>query len=92
MQDTVNDLKKNCAELEESGRQKIEKLQDQLVKAHKNIRELELKSNHFTSVNDKQYMQIWEMNTKNADKLVNEVFHYSLFFLKIFCACSFEQK
>ncbi|KAK0084354.1 hypothetical protein PV325_007190 [Microctonus aethiopoides] len=73
LQDTVNDLKKNCAELEESGRLKIEKLQDQLVKAYKNIRELELKSNHFTSVNDKQYMQIWEMNTKNADKLVNEI-------------------
>ncbi|KAK0180141.1 hypothetical protein PV327_005813 [Microctonus hyperodae] len=73
LQDTVNDLKKNCAELEESGRLKIEKLQDQLVKVHKNMRELELKSNHFTLVNDKQYMQIWEMNTKNADKLVNEI-------------------
>lgn len=73
LQDIVAELKKNYAELENSTRLKIEKLQDQIIKTQKSIEELQSKSNHFTYVNDRQFMQIWEMNTRNADKLLDQV-------------------
>ncbi|KAG8034601.1 hypothetical protein G9C98_007677 [Cotesia typhae] len=74
LQDIITELKKNYAELENSTRLKIEKLQSQILKTQKSIQELESKSNHFTSVNDKRFMQIWEMNTRNADKLLEQIF------------------
>ncbi|XP_057325450.1 dynein regulatory complex protein 1 isoform X2 [Microplitis mediator] len=74
LQDIITELKKNYAELENSTRLKIEKLQDQIIKTQKSIEELQSKSNHFTHVNDRQFMQIWEMNTRNADKLLDQIF------------------
>ncbi|KAH0533709.1 dynein regulatory complex protein 1 [Cotesia glomerata] len=74
LQDIITELKKNYAELENSTRLKIEKLQSQILKTQKRIKELETKSIHFTSVNDRRFMQIWEMNTKNADKLLEQIF------------------
>lgn len=52
----------------------IQKLSEQVMKAHKNINELEAKSNHFTIVNEKQYFDIWDMNTRNANELVEKVY------------------
>jgi len=66
-------LKKEYVQLEENTRIEIQKLTEQVVKAHKNILELTIKSNHFTSINDKRYMQIWDMNAKNANLLLNKV-------------------
>lgn len=66
-------MKKNYAELEENTRFEIQRLTDQVIKAHKNILDLIKKSNHFTSINDKKYMQIWDMNAKNANKLLDKV-------------------
>lgn len=60
-------------ELEENTRLEIQRLTDQVIKAHKNISDLMEKSNHFTSINDKKYMQIWDMNTKNANELLDKV-------------------
>lgn len=31
------------------------------------------KSNHFTRINDKKYMQIWDMNAKNANELLDKI-------------------
>ncbi|XP_063984199.1 dynein regulatory complex protein 1 isoform X2 [Diachasmimorpha longicaudata] len=73
LHDAINGLKKSYLDLEESTRMKIEKLQEQVLKAHKNIQELEAKSRHFSSVNDRQFMQIWEMNSKTADDLLNKI-------------------
>ncbi|XP_015112536.1 dynein regulatory complex protein 1 [Diachasma alloeum] len=73
LHDVINGLKKTYADLEESTRMKIEKLQEQVLKAHKNIQELESKSRHFSFVNDRQFMQIWEMNTKTADGLLDKI-------------------
>jgi hypothetical protein len=67
-------------QLEGNTRIEIQKLTDQVVKAHKNILDLTIKSNHFTSINDKRYMQIWDMNTSNANLLLNRV---SIIFLLI---------
>ncbi|CAL1676124.1 unnamed protein product [Lasius platythorax] len=73
LQDVINALKKNYAELEENTRFEIERLTDQVIKAHKNILDLVKKSNHFTSINDKKYMQIWDMNAKNANELLDKI-------------------
>ncbi|KAH0952940.1 hypothetical protein HN011_007629 [Eciton burchellii] len=73
LQDIINGLKKEYVQLEGNTRIEIQKLTDQVVKAHKNILELTIKSNHFTSINDKRYMQIWDMNTSNANLLLNRI-------------------
>lgn len=73
LQDIANGLKKKYAELEEKTRLEIQRLTDQVVKAHKNILDLIKKSNHFTRINDKKYMQVWDMNTKNANELLDKV-------------------
>jgi len=73
LQDVINALKKEYVQLEENTRIEIQKLTDQVVKIHKNILELTIKSNHFTSINDKKYLQIWDMNARNADLLLNRV-------------------
>lgn len=73
LHDVINGLKKSYTDLEESTKIKIEKLQEQVLKAHTNIQELESKSQHFSFVNDRQFMQIWEMNTKTADQLLDKV-------------------
>lgn len=73
LQDIINGLKKNYAELEENTRLEIQKLTDQVIKAHKNILDLIEKSNHFTRINDKKYIQIWDMNAKNANELLDKI-------------------
>ncbi|XP_025154296.1 dynein regulatory complex protein 1 [Harpegnathos saltator] len=73
LQDVINALKRDYVELEENSRIEIERLTDQVVKARKNILDLVEKSNHFTSINDKKYMQIWDMNVKNANGLLNKI-------------------
>ncbi|XP_032669249.1 dynein regulatory complex protein 1 isoform X2 [Odontomachus brunneus] len=73
LQDVINTLRKDYAELEENTRTEIEKLTDQVVKARKNIFDLVEKSSHFTNINDKKYMQIWDMNMKHANELLDKI-------------------
>ncbi|XP_014480631.1 PREDICTED: dynein regulatory complex protein 1 [Dinoponera quadriceps] len=73
LQDVINALRRDYAELEENTRTEIERLTDQVVKARKNILELVDKSTHFTNINDKKYMQIWDMNMKNANELLDKI-------------------
>jgi len=67
-------LKKNYAELEENTRLEIQKLTDQVIKTHKNILDLIEKSNHFTRINDKKFIQIWDMNEEKANELLDKVY------------------
>ncbi|KYM79775.1 hypothetical protein ALC53_09697 [Atta colombica] len=73
LQDIVNGLKKNYAELEEKTRLEIQKLTDQVIKTHKNILDLIEKSNHFTRINDKKFIQIWDMNEEKANELLDKI-------------------
>lgn len=66
-------MKKTYVELEESTRVEIQKLTEQVIKTHKSILELEQKSNHFTAINEKQYLKIWEMNANSVGDLANKV-------------------
>ncbi|KYN42803.1 hypothetical protein ALC56_02605 [Trachymyrmex septentrionalis] len=73
LQDIANGLKKNYAELEENTRLEIQKFTDQVIKVHKNILDLIEKSNHFTRINDKKFMQIWDMNEEKANELLDKI-------------------
>ncbi|XP_020291637.1 dynein regulatory complex protein 1 isoform X2 [Pseudomyrmex gracilis] len=73
LQDVVNALRKNYAELEENTRLEIQKLTDQVLKAHKSILDLVEKSNRFTNINDNKYMQIWDINAKAANELLDKI-------------------
>ncbi|XP_076386517.1 dynein regulatory complex protein 1 isoform X2 [Megachile rotundata] len=72
LQDILNDLKKTYAALEESTRQEIQKHTNQILKTHRAIQELEEKSNQIATINDTKYMQIWDLNIRTADELVDK--------------------
>lgn len=73
LQSIINNLRKNYKDLEEDTKSEIEKYSNQILKAHKSISELEEQSILFTRVNDKQYIEIWDMNAENANLLVKKV-------------------
>ncbi|KAI4482971.1 hypothetical protein M0802_013547 [Mischocyttarus mexicanus] len=73
LQDIMNELKRTYVKLEEDTRTEIQSLTDQVLKAYKNILELEQKSQHFTNINEKKYFQIWDMNVKRANELVDKI-------------------
>ncbi|CAL7946984.1 unnamed protein product [Xylocopa violacea] len=74
LQDIINDLKQTYTQLEESSKAEIQKLSNQILKSHKAILEVEEKSNYLATINDRKYMQIWDMNIKTADELVDKIF------------------
>lgn len=59
--------------MEESTRMEIQKITNQILKSHRAIQDLEEKSNNLAEINDKKYMQIWDMNIKTANELVDKV-------------------
>lgn len=69
----MTNLKKNYSDLEDNTKLEIDRLTSQIMKAHRSITELEEKSVHFTRVNEKQYLDIWNMNTETANELVKKV-------------------
>lgn len=69
----MHGLKKTYTDLEESTRSEIEKLTNEILKSQKTVLDLEEKSNHFSTVNDRKYMQIWDMNIESANELVDKV-------------------
>ncbi|XP_053988810.1 dynein regulatory complex protein 1 isoform X1 [Hylaeus volcanicus] len=73
LQDTMNSLKKTYTDLEESTRLEIQKLTNEILKSQKAILDLEEKSNHLASINDRKYMQIWDMNIDTANELVDKI-------------------
>ncbi|XP_050578989.1 dynein regulatory complex protein 1 isoform X2 [Bombus affinis] len=73
LQDVINNLRKTYTALEESTRAEIQKITNQILKSHTAILDLEEKSNHLTVINDKKYMQIWDMNIETANELVDKI-------------------
>lgn len=59
--------------MEESTRMEIQKITNQILKSYRAIQDLEEKSNNLAEINDKKYMQIWDMNIKTANELVDKV-------------------
>ncbi|KAG7209368.1 hypothetical protein KM043_015468 [Ampulex compressa] len=73
LQDVLNTLKRNYTKLEQCSRFEIQKLTDQVLKLHKSIIDLEEKTNHFTIINDRKYMQIWDINIKSANEFLDKI-------------------
>ncbi|XP_011493818.1 PREDICTED: dynein regulatory complex protein 1 [Ceratosolen solmsi marchali] len=69
----LDSLKQNYKILEANTNMEIEKLSNQIIKYRKNITELLEKSNHFTRISEKQYLDIWDMNTQTANELVDKI-------------------
>lgn len=74
LQDIINNLKKTYSDLEESKKAEIQKLTNQILKSQKSVLELKKKSNYLAIINDKKYMQVWDMNIKTANELIDKVF------------------
>ncbi|XP_076653716.1 dynein regulatory complex protein 1 [Halictus rubicundus] len=73
LQDVINGLRKTYADLEDSTKSEIQKLTTDISKSQKAIRDLEEKSNNLAAINDKKYMQIWDLNIQTADELVDKI-------------------
>lgn len=73
LQDIINNLKKTHSDLEESKKMEIQKLTNQILKSQKSVLELEKKSDYLAIINDKKYMQVWDMNIKTANELIDKV-------------------
>lgn len=73
LQDVINNLKKTHSALEESKKAEIQKLTNQILKSQKSVLELEKKSDYLAIINDKKYMQVWDMNIKTANELIDKV-------------------
>ncbi|XP_076228445.1 dynein regulatory complex protein 1 [Nomia melanderi] len=73
LQDVINGLRKTYADLEESTRLEIQKLTGEILKSQRAVKDLEEKSKNIAAINDKKYMQIWDMNIQTANELVNKL-------------------
>ncbi|XP_003691004.1 dynein regulatory complex protein 1 [Apis florea] len=73
LQDIINNLKKTHSELEESKKAEIQKLTNQILKSQKSVLELEKKSDYLAIINDKKYMQVWDMNITTANELIDKI-------------------
>ncbi|PBC28405.1 dynein regulatory complex protein 1 [Apis cerana] len=73
LQDVINNLKKTHSALEESKKAEIQKLTNQILKSQKSVLELEKKSDYLAIINDKKYMQVWDMNIKTANELIDKI-------------------
>ncbi|XP_026666774.1 dynein regulatory complex protein 1 [Ceratina calcarata] len=73
LQDIINNLKHTYAQLEESTRMEIQKLTNQILKSHRAVLDLEEKSNYLATINDKKYMQVWDMNITAANELFDKI-------------------
>ncbi|XP_015430872.1 PREDICTED: dynein regulatory complex protein 1 [Dufourea novaeangliae] len=73
LQDVINGLKKTYTDLEESTRLEIQKLTSEILKSQKALVDLEKKSTTLANINDKKYMQIWDLNIKTANELVDKI-------------------
>ncbi|XP_026295650.1 dynein regulatory complex protein 1 isoform X2 [Apis mellifera] len=73
LQDIINNLKKTHSDLEESKKMEIQKLTNQILKSQKSVLELEKKSDYLAIINDKKYMQVWDMNIKTANELIDKI-------------------
>ncbi|XP_006614193.1 dynein regulatory complex protein 1 [Apis dorsata] len=73
LQDIINNLKKTYSDLEESKKAEIQKLTNQILKSQKSVLELKKKSNYLAIINDKKYMQVWDMNIKTANELIDKI-------------------
>ncbi|XP_046396367.1 dynein regulatory complex protein 1 [Ischnura elegans] len=71
--DQISKLKSKIAETEHKTKVDTAKLTDEVIRLHKNIVDIEDKSEKFSEVNDKKFQGLWKMNQKNIMELLEKV-------------------
>lgn len=73
LQDVVTTLRRKIIAMEKSTQGEIKRLTSEVIKLHRNIKEIRLKADHFCLVNETKYFQLWKFNHDSAKKLLDRV-------------------
>lgn len=78
--------------MEQSTQAEVKRLTSEVIKLHRNIKDIQSKAEHFCSVNETKYFQLWKFNNDSAQKLLDKVIigkNYVLLFK--FKICKFSR-
>lgn len=73
LQDIVTTLRRKILAMEQSTQAEVKRLTSEVIKLHRNIKDIQLKAQHFCSVNASKYFQLWKFNHDSAQKLCDKV-------------------
>ncbi|XP_054269675.1 dynein regulatory complex protein 1 isoform X2 [Macrosteles quadrilineatus] len=73
LQDIVTTLRRKIQAMEQSTQVEVKRLTSEVIKLHRNIKDILMKAEHFSSVNEAKYFQLWKFNHDSAKKLLNKV-------------------
>lgn len=73
LNETVNYLKNKIQETERHCEMETSKLTKDIKKLHKNIMDLEEKSDVISEINEKKYQNVWQMNQDEGEELLKKV-------------------
>ncbi|KAJ8681141.1 hypothetical protein QAD02_016928 [Eretmocerus hayati] len=73
LQSIIANLKKTYSDLRENSKLEMERLSNKILKAHKSIASSEERRKHFTRVNEKRYLDIWNMNAEHCNEMVKKI-------------------
>jgi hypothetical protein len=79
LQDIVTTLRRKIQTMEQSTQVEVKRLTSEVIKLHRNIKDILLKAEHFCAVNEAKYFQLWKFNHDSAQKLLDKV-----------CVCMWE--
>ncbi|KAG8331281.1 DNA replication checkpoint protein Drc1 [Homalodisca vitripennis] len=73
LQDIVTTLRRKLMQMEQSTQAEVKRLTSEVIKLHRNIKDIQLKAEHFCSVNETKYFQLWKFNHDSAQKLLDKI-------------------
>ncbi|XP_056630501.1 dynein regulatory complex protein 1 homolog [Diorhabda sublineata] len=73
LQDIITDLKKKVYDYKKSSFNQIKKYKETIKKLQKSILDIEVKADNFSSINDRKFHQLWEINKKECLDLLNKI-------------------
>lgn len=59
--------------MEQSTQAEVKRLTSEVIKLHRNIKDIQSKAEHFCRVNETKYFQLWKFNNDSAQKLLDKV-------------------
>lgn len=77
--------------MEQSTQAEVKRLTSEVIKLHRNIKDIQSKAEHFCSVNETKYFQLWKFNNDSAQKLLDKVM-LRKDYVVIFKTCKLSQK
>lgn len=73
LQDIINDYRKKITEYTAKSSSEVKRLTEQVKNLRKGVKDTENKLEHFSRTNDAKYNQIWRLNFKNAEALLQKI-------------------